>query len=69
MAELGNDTRQLLALIALNHTRGDPALLTRDVIELAQKNGLPDTPDPVENHAAGVDPFPQPAQRPRLEAS
>jgi hypothetical protein len=65
MAELGDDPRQLLALIALDHPRGDPALLTRDVVELTQQDGLPDAPDPVEDHAPGMDPFPQPPQSDR----
>jgi len=62
MAELGDDARQLLARVALDHTRGDPALLARDVVKLAQEDRLPDARDPVEDHAASVDAFPQPAQ-------
>jgi len=57
MAELGDDARQLLARIALDHTRGDPALLARDVVELAQEDRLPHAANPIENHAAGMDPF------------
>ena len=65
MAELGDDARQLLALVALDHPRGDPAVLACDVVELAQQDGLPDAARPVEDHAAGMDPFAQPPQSDR----